>query len=159
MTDDIDSMNDSRLSWSVMRAFIVRSVIVVLCLVGSQRPAMADTTFYCEMKGKWIEAKEDWWFSATYTSKVGDADTFTGNFINAKAGARATITGSASRGTWNIKFTYIDQGHPGWVRELVGQGGKNAKHQIGIKGTFTLKKSEASSGQGTFTLIGQCKPK
>ncbi|APR82739.1 Hypothetical protein A7982_08088 [Minicystis rosea] len=130
-----------------------------MCLLGVERPAQADQLLDCEMKGRWVEANEDWIFSAAYVSKAGP-DTFTGIFANPKAQATAKVTGNVAAGAWTILFNYTDAGHAGWVKRLTGQGAMDPKtHILTIKGNFTLTKSGTQTGQGTFTLIGTCKPK
>lgn len=136
----------------------VAVVFAALCLAGNAAPARADSRFICDMRGRWIEAAEDWLFSADYIAHSAGADSFTGVFANPKAGVTANVIGNALRGTWAIKLSYTDAGHPGWVRELVGTGSKDARtHDLVVKGKFTLKKSGAQTGQGTFELRGKCK--
>lgn len=127
------------------------------CLLVAPADAQADTRFNCDLKGTWIEAKEDWLFAANYVAKNG-VDSFTGVVTNSKAGTTANVVGSASNGTWIIQLTHTDAAHKGWIYQLVGSGSKDPKTQLlTVKGSFALKKNGTPSGNGTFSLVGQCK--
>jgi hypothetical protein len=132
--------------------------LAALCTVGHAGPASADTKFICDMKGTWLEAAEDWLFSADYISHPAGADSFNGVFANPKAGATANVIGNALQGTWTIIMNYTDAGHPGWVKRLIGTGKKDpVTHELVVTGNFTLSKSGTQTGNGTFRLHGKCK--
>jgi hypothetical protein len=119
--------------------------------------AQADWRHRCDMVGTWNETGETWLFSADYVEVDTGADSFWGHYVNPAAGTTAKITGAAQGGTWNIKFTYTDNAHPGWVRHLVGTGAFNrASHNITVAGRETLRKFGTPSGSGTFTMTGKC---
>jgi hypothetical protein len=136
--------------------FISGACVAAFCMTVSPR-ADADSRHRCEMVGTWLETGENWLFSADYFQVDSGADSFWGHYVNPSAATTAKITGAAEGGTWNIKFTYTDNGHPGWVRHLIGNGSFNrGSHSITVSGRETLKKFGTPSGSGTFSMSGKC---
>jgi hypothetical protein len=133
-----------------------------LCCVGVMSgSAWADQKMSCNMKGTWVDRNDDFIFSVDYLSKDGP-DTFSGVYVNPSNGAMATVSGSASKGTWVIKFAYTDAKRAGTELELMGQGAKDPKtHEVKINGTFKATKNiqnlAESSRSGRFSMLGQCK--
>ncbi len=120
-------------------------------------PARADKQLVCEMKGLWVEAKDDFNFQARYVAKDGP-DTFEGSYTNLSKGTVAMVKGLANKGTWAILLTYTDPQHKGQTRELVGQGTLiPATNKIEIKGNYNYKQDGREIGKGTFLMIGTCK--
>lgn len=119
--------------------------------------AKADVKHRCDMTGTWLDSGENWVFSADYLLTENGTDSLWGRFANPRAGAAADISGAAHSGIWNIKFTYTDNAHPGWVRYLVGTGTFNrGSHNIVVNGRDTLRKGGAEAGNGSFRMTGKC---
>lgn len=124
---------------------------------GTAASARADVKYTCDMKGKWIEDKDDFAFLANYLAKDGP-DSFTGIYVNASAGATANIVGTNSGGTWTITLTYTDDKHKNFVKELSGKGKWDAATTtMTVNGAFSAKRDGKEVGKGTFNLLGTCK--
>jgi hypothetical protein len=120
-------------------------------------PARADKQLVCEMKGRWVEANDDFNFQARYVAKDGP-DTFEGSYNNLSKGTVALVKGVATKGTWAILLTYTDPQHKGQIRELVGKGSLVPQtNLIEIKGNYTYKQDTREIGNGTFVMLGTCK--
>jgi hypothetical protein len=131
--------------------------MAALCLSMIPAQAAADSRHRCDMVGTWVETGETWLFSADYVAVDSGSDSFWGHYVNPSAGTTAKITGAAHSGTWDIKFTYTDNAHPGWVRHLIGTGAFNrSTHGITVNGRETLKKFGTPASTGTFAMSGKC---
>jgi hypothetical protein len=119
-------------------------------------PARADRKLACDMKGTWVEQKDDFAFQATYQAKDGP-DTFDGLYTNPSAGAAAHVKGTASKGTWLIVLDYIDPKHRGQTRELSGTGTMLPTNQLEVKGSYVYKQEGREIGKGNFVLVGKCR--
>jgi hypothetical protein len=128
-----------------------------LCLLGGfAQDTEAQTKLLCQMKGQWIEAKDNFEFQANYLIKYG-ADTLSGYYVNESARAAANVNGTASQGTWTISLVYTDAQHKNYQKDLIGQGSRKDNNTILIKGQFTGKKNGVVVERGTFFLEGHCK--
>ena len=137
--------------------YAITAAAAGMLFVSPERAADADQKFNCAMKGRWVEAAEDWEFNADYTYRDG-SDQFTGIFVNPKAGATANVTGNATAGKWTIALNYTDSGHQGWQKVLTGTGLKDkVTHILTVTGNFVLTKPGAGPAAGTFKLVGTCK--
>jgi hypothetical protein len=139
-------------------SWLAGAAAAALCTTFAPVHAEANQAHRCDMTGTWIEAHENWLFSADYSLSDNGSDTFHGVFANPAAGATANITGAMLNGSWSIKFIYTDAGHPGWMRLLTGTGSFNrSSKNITVNGTEILKKSGVQTASGTFSMIGKCR--